>query len=224
LSRSLLVVGRHPTPDPMTEAVAAIVTAAPAVRCDSPQALVALVAQAVQDQGGLLDRLDLFDHGREGRLRMGDPVLFEYPVGGGAVTGSGLAQQLKPYLAEGAEVRLLGCKTGAAEEGRQLLLQLAEIFGAQRVVYGGLGYIYTLGFDTHGFLDVLICPYLYSSTEAKKGPAPASSDNRITECQRRAHASATITREQSERITALGSCPICGPAQGSDRTQRNPSP
>lgn len=218
-----MVIGRHAVSDPMTETIAGIVTQAPMVRCDSPQGLVALAAQAVKDQGGLLDRLDLFDHGREGRLRMGDPVLFDYPAGGGAVTGTDVAQQLKPYLSDTAQVRLLGCNTGGGEQGRQLLLQLGEIFGAQRVVYGGLAYLYEIGFDANGFLDVLTCPYLYSSKEARSGPAPASSDDRVTECQKRAHDSAKLTTELHQRITALGSCPVCGPNQGNGRAQRNPS-
>ncbi|MFT3837393.1 MAG: DUF4347 domain-containing protein [Myxococcaceae bacterium] len=222
MSRTLMVIGRHAVPDPMTEAVAAIVTAAPMVRCASPQELVTEVAKAAL--GGPLDRLDLFDHGREGRLRMGDPVLFDYPTGGGAVTGSDIAQLLKTYLTGDAQVRLLGCNTGAGEPGRQLLLQLGEIFGAQRVVYGGLEYLYTIGFDAHGFLDVLTCPYLYSSKEAVNGPAPASTDTRVKQCKARAQGEKTDRVEHfSARITALGACPVCGPPQGSGRAQRNPS-
>ena len=130
--------------------------------CDSPEKLVRIVRE-IGAKHGLIDTLDLYDHGAGGVLQMGNGLLFDYRD----ASGLAIAAQLRPLLAKGARLRLLGCDTAAGEGGRELLMKLHETFEGEVTIFGTIASITLSQFDELGFRrkhyeDL----YLYSSWEA----------------------------------------------------------
>ncbi len=146
-----------------------------AVRCSSPQDLVAVVDDAVT-RSGLLDVLDLFDHGTAGLQAMGDGVLWASDFDPDSeLANEQIARALDRYLSPFAYVRLLGCRTaldGGMRSGRMLLIKLARALGQHRVVFGTNDSIFQSAFDEQGFRNDQEMRSLYSSLAAIDGPAP----------------------------------------------------
>ncbi len=143
-------------------------------RCDSVDDLIKLVSYHGKNQQRV-DVLDIFDHGRPGKQRLGREVLFESDgTACGPLTGGSVAGLLSKHLNDVAQVRLLGCQTATAskEKGRFLLIKLARALGGRRVVYGTIDTIDAFDFDENGFRKELEISYLYSSTAALDAPAP----------------------------------------------------
>jgi|GEM_PF-4273373 hypothetical protein len=133
--------------------------------CDSPTLLVQTVRKIVV-QHGLIDTLDLYDHGAGGALQMGDALLF---AGHEDNNGLNVAANLRPLLAKGARLRLLGCDTAVGHAGQRLLKQLHEVFGGDVTVYGTIAAITLSQFDEYGFKRKYFEElYLYSSLEANR--------------------------------------------------------
>ncbi|MBK9264230.1 MAG: DUF4347 domain-containing protein [Polyangiaceae bacterium] len=171
----ILVVGHRPRGHKMPndseiDAIAALVAQhAPSksqvffVRsCESPDKLVRIVRE-IAAKHGLIDTLDLYDHGAGGFLQMGDALLF----GRDDATDLAIAEQLRPLLTKGARLRLLGCDTATGAAGRKLLTKLHAAFGGDVTVLGTIASITLSQFDELGFrrkhFEEL---YLYSSWEA----------------------------------------------------------
>ncbi len=146
-----------------------------AVRCSSPRDLIALVDDAVS-RSGLLDVLDLFDHGTAGLQAMGDSLLWASDFDPDSeLANEPIARALDRYLSPFAYVRLLGCRTaldGSMRSGRMLLIKLARALGKHRVVFGTNDSIYQNAFDEQGFRTDQEMRFLYSSLAAIDGPAP----------------------------------------------------
>jgi hypothetical protein len=109
--------------------------------CSAPDGFVEAVRKASTAAGdGPIDRLDVYYHGWEGQMWMGEKVLFGSDATLDKMTGWDIAEQLvldrAPLLSETALVRLLGCLTGAGRRGRMLLLKLAHHLGGSRVAFG----------------------------------------------------------------------------------------
>ncbi|MCU0684965.1 MAG: DUF4347 domain-containing protein [Polyangiaceae bacterium] len=154
------------------------------VRCQNPRLLVNAVREVVRSQPTpehkLIATLDLFDHGREGQMRMGDEMLSlsHFAVDSKAEAGGGAAEDLRDYLTSDARVRLLGCRTACGPNGRQLLIDLHawlnEGSGTNRLAYGALYNVRPESvFDNQGSFHADEAVYLFSSCEAKKGMAPS---------------------------------------------------
>ncbi|CAN5268904.1 hypothetical protein BH11MYX1_BH11MYX1_12320 [soil metagenome] len=146
-----------------------------AVRCRSPRELIEVVDAAVARRG-LLDILDLFDHGTPGLQAMGDAVLFASDLDPDSdLENVEIARPLGRYLKPFGYVRLLGCRTAlesTTRSGRLLLIKLARALGAHRVVFGTNDTIYQTAFDEEGFLTTQELRFLFSSLAAIDGPAP----------------------------------------------------
>lgn len=146
-----------------------------ALRCRSPRDLVTIVDEAVA-RIGMLDVLDLFDHGTQGVQAMGDDVLFASDYDPDSdLTNLEIARALDRSLKPFAYVRLLGCKTAlesGVRSGRMLLIKLARVLGRHRVVFGTNDTIYHTAFDADGFVTTQELRFLYSSLAAIDAPAP----------------------------------------------------
>src|SRR4051812_25346463 len=112
MSIHLLIVGRHSPLDPEIEPAAEVTRESGAfhtARCSSPLELLPTVRDHAA-RFGVIDTLDLFDHGGNGHLFMGNRVLFNDDG-----TGRLIARWLRPLLTPDARVRLLGCETAVGE-------------------------------------------------------------------------------------------------------------
>lgn len=152
------------------------------VRCDGADNLLQAL-EVIVEHKGLIDILDILDHGAPGGILLGKEILFQCgqedlnvsPSSNGSGTlkllhGSKVAPKLNRFLADTAQVRLLGCDTALDESGRQLLLWLAQLIGGNRVVMGTIDRVYEKDFDPRqGF--ALEREILYSSMAALDGPA-----------------------------------------------------
>jgi hypothetical protein len=180
----VFVIGRHPDPSklPITsnahiESVAANMLSRRtlSVRCDSPHDLVDIVRDAAADRP--IDRLDLFDHGRAGAQALGEGILFQSDADPNTeLMGADIARQIKPYMSETAQVRLLGCRTAEATKGRLLLIKLARILEGHRVVFGVIDQVTQYDFDPDGYRPVMEQQRLFSSYAALDGIAPTAID------------------------------------------------
>jgi hypothetical protein len=173
--RHLLVIGR-PLPviaNADTEKIAKKVTSSRVIvrRCEDPTTLPQIVADVGKD--GLIDVLDLFDHANAGVQSMGGKVLFQSDAKPQSpVVGADIAFALRPYLADHAQVRLLGCKSALGPEGRLLLFKLRLIFGQHRVVIGTIDGDDVNDFDENGFRLESEKTYFFDSYAAFDNEAP----------------------------------------------------
>lgn len=143
-------------------------------RCDRPSDLVQLVSYHGEGRG-LVDRLDIFDHGGPGLQLLGDGVLFRSADTVCApFVGQDIAEALRPHLSEVAQVRLLGCLTANAlsDEGRLLLINLSKVLGGHRVVFGTIDKVDGNDFGPGGFDSLQEPALLFSSLAALDGVAP----------------------------------------------------
>jgi Domain of unknown function (DUF4347) len=159
-------------------------TAVAVARCDDPALLIGIVQTLVERPAAATERnliatLDLFDHGGEGRMRLGKRRLsLGQTKGGPAVEPiERAAGDLRDYLTPDARVRLLGCETACGLKGQQLLLGLHawlnEGGATERLAYGALYSIKPESvFDDQGRFDADESIYLFSSREAEAGVAP----------------------------------------------------
>lgn len=147
------------------------------IRCASVVDLLEQV-QAYADEHGLIDRLDVFDHGNPGLMKLGAEDLF-YWAGSNKWSdpwvGEESAFALSACLAPVAQVRLLGCRTAAGGAGRRLLCKLSEAFGSTRSIEGTIARLYDYYFDSSGaFSAPAERALLFSSTAALDREAPDS--------------------------------------------------
>lgn len=134
-------------------------------------------ADAVKHAGArrLVDRLDILDHGAEGIQAMGDAVLWKSDAAPeSALVGRELALDIKPYLSETAQIRLLGCSTAKGRAGRLLLLKLGRVLGPYRTVFGMIDRVVEDDFDAEGYAPALEHQRIFSSSAALEGEAPSS--------------------------------------------------
>lgn len=180
----LIVLGRRPgldasPPDVDMDDVEKLVrpTAARLVRrCDTPSELIFHVESVAQTHG-LIDVLDIFDHGRSGAQQLGSKILFESDeLANSPIENAYLAAHLRPFLSNTAHVRMLGCRTARSAAGRFLLVKLAVLFGGRRVVFGTVDGIETDDFDVAGFETRLERTKLFSSLAAIDGIAPTKKE------------------------------------------------
>lgn len=165
----LLVIARHDPPDEHDEAMAARIVEIPGQllvrRCSRPEDLYDVVLAAVRAFHMPVRVLDLYDHGGNGHLTMGDPTstfLF-----GPTATGHDLARRLSDLLTFDAQVRLLGCETALGEAGKAMLINLRAAFGKGIVVQGTLSVVDPqTDFHPRGFRADREDALLYSSSEA----------------------------------------------------------
>jgi hypothetical protein len=114
-------------------------------RCQDPDDVLFLARQWKR-RGYDIVRLDLHGHGAGGEFQLGDELLFSSDG-----TGYGRARRLGPQLARGAEVRLLGCRTGSEplmakadgtrRSGARLLRDLEGLLRGARRVWGTTDFI-----------------------------------------------------------------------------------
>lgn len=154
----------------------ALVTA----RCRDAADLVRFVAHHGRG-AGLVDTLDVYDHGGLGKQRLGSEILFESSDDRcDRMVGWQTAEALDPHLSAVAQVRLLGCVTAGdgLARGRLLLIKLARELGASRVVFGTLAKIDATHFTEAGFRPELEKSFLFSSLAALDGSAPSREERR----------------------------------------------
>jgi len=122
-----------------------------------------------------ISRLDILDHGAEGIQTLGDGLLFASDASPESeLIGLGLARAIEPYLAETAQIRLLGCNTGEGKAGRLLLLKLARALGGHRIVFGTIDRVAEASFDRDGYAAVMEHQRLFSSIAALDAEAPGA--------------------------------------------------
>lgn len=122
-----------------------------------------------------VERLDILDHGAEGVQAMGDGVLWRSDAAPESrLVGEELAHEIRPYLSETAQVRLLGCNTAVGKAGRLLLLKLARALGPHRTVYGMIDRVIEDDFDSEGYAPAIERQGLFSSSAALEGVAPSA--------------------------------------------------
>lgn len=132
--------------------------------CEAPEQLVPIL-RTITLLHGLIDTLDLYDHGAGGSLLMGNALLFH----SSNAAGLARAAELRPFLAKGARLRLLGCDTARGEGGQTLLIRLHEVFDGDVTIYGTIAGITLSQFDEYGFRRKYFEElYLYSSLEARR--------------------------------------------------------
>lgn len=132
--------------------------------CETPDELVPML-RTITLEHGLIDTLDLYDHGTGGSLLMGKQLLFH---GANALTVT-RAAELRPFLAKGARLRLLGCDTARGQTGQALLMRLHEVFEGDVTIYGTIAAITFSQFDEYGFRRKYFEElYLYSSHDARR--------------------------------------------------------
>jgi len=147
-------------------------------RCYAPSSLASVVAE-VAARYGAIDRLDLYDHGSAGYLRMGDDQLFRSDDSATSpLLGAAVAAALRPYLAPAAVVRLLGCDTAVGPTGRMMLVKLARALGEQRTAVGTIDTTDATDFGTTGFKSSHEAISLFASTAAVDGIAPTPDERR----------------------------------------------
>lgn len=130
--------------------------------CEAPEQLIPMLRK-IATQHGLIDTLDLYDHGAGGSLLMGNALLFH----SADAASTERAAELRPFLAKGARLRLLGCDTARGEAGQNLLMRLHDVFEGDVTVYGTIAGITLSQFDEYGFRRKYFEElYLYSSHEA----------------------------------------------------------
>lgn len=192
----LIVVGSDPPGVASSEEhdeIAAAVAAAKSTdvhlaRASSLAELITLVGE-IRNRHGLIDVLDIVDHGRAGCQMIGRDVMLasddDYctPLKG-ELTARSLAGHLHPH----AHLRLLGCRTATDDDGlvatsaagRLMLYKTARALGARRVVFGTIRATTVNDFSDAGYLlpnleDEILC----SSLAALDGDPPAYSERRI---------------------------------------------
>lgn len=125
---------------------------------------------------GPVDVLDIYDHGTDGIIYLGDVPLFEIGADG-ELKEPNCASALAPLLADKAVVRLLGCDVGKSTPGQALLQKLAAALNAGQdrgiVVQATIARTNEAHFGREGFKPDLAAYYLYSSEDAKNGVAPS---------------------------------------------------
>jgi hypothetical protein len=141
------------------------------IRCRRPAELPAKLERMGARQQ--VTRLDVFDHGTEGMQMLGEGALFASDaMPGSKLVGLELALQLDPYLADTAQVRLLGCGTGEGTTGRMLLLKVARALGGDRIVFGTIDRRAEVGFECGGAGAAIEHQRLFSSVAALDTEAP----------------------------------------------------
>jgi len=98
-------------------------------RCQTRAGLFETVAFAAPARSSIT-RLDIQGHGAPGGMNIGEELLVRVPRD----PHWEAMLRLLPYLAEGAELRLLGCHVGVGEPGRQLLMELAMLLCAKQII------------------------------------------------------------------------------------------
>jgi hypothetical protein len=121
------------------------------------------------EQRGPIDLLDILDHGRSGVMELGEETLFRCKDKELTV-GAGVPGQLLPFLAPQARLRLLGCRTALEQDGRFLLVRLAQALHWKVVVYGTIERILPGHFEDGVFSQAQ--DLLYSSEAAIDDCAP----------------------------------------------------
>lgn len=172
----VLVIGQHASVqesvDDVTEPVGPNTDTFVMVSCRTPGDLFDTVRSTVRSLDAPIAVLDLCDHGGDGYLRMGDPL--EPPLFAAGI-GKDVAKSLATLLTHDAHVRLLGCDTAVAAEGKALLLMLSDAFNEAEnksiVVYGTLRPVVADDFDAGGFKIEREEHSLFSSTQAAQLPA-----------------------------------------------------
>lgn len=159
---SLAIVSYPSSLEPVFEAIAVRLARdlAPGFaveRCQHPDD-VPFLAQRWQRRGYAITRLDLYGHGAGGAFALGDELLFASDG-----TGYGRARALGPRLAPGAQVRLLGCRTGTVAalprpgtrrlSGPQLLRDLERLLRRGRTAWGTTGFLRPEHFGARGLAD-----------------------------------------------------------------------
>lgn len=142
--------------------------------CNSPSNLIEIVEDLARF--GPIDVLDIVDHGAAGGMMMGQEILFLFEDGK-LTKGEGTARCLANSLSQTAHVRLLGCRTACeagARSGRSLVLAVAQLMGANRVVFGTIERVRSMKHfsQENGFL--LEQNLLYSSLAAIDAYAPSA--------------------------------------------------
>jgi Domain of unknown function (DUF4347) len=147
---------------------------APAVmRCDGLEDFVLAIKHI--GMWGSIERLDILDHGAEGVQSMGNAILFQSDASPESpLVGFEVAREIKPYLRDTAQVRLLGCNTAEGKAGRLLLLKLAKVLGGNRTVFGTIDRVIEDDFDQDGYATVMEHQRLFSSNAALEGEAPSA--------------------------------------------------
>jgi len=178
MTTRLLIIGQYSRPDSVLDPVADKVSRSVTTvirRCSAPEEVVA-IADEVRRGFGLIDVLDVFDHGRTGVQHLGGSVLFEsdeHPHS--SWRGSDIARRLVPYLAPTARLRLLGCDTAQLKvprAGRYLLLKLAKALGGERFALGTIAEIDADDFDDDGFIQRKEVELMFSSYAALDRDVP----------------------------------------------------
>lgn len=183
----LTVFGQHDPSDEQDERIAAQLADDPPRfllrRCARPGDLYEVVRSAVRDLNAPVRVLDLFDHGGNGHMTLGDPMsefLFDPDS-----TGHEVARSLSDLLTSDAHVRLLGCETALGEAGKRMLFNLQRAFGKGIVVLGTLAAVHPdRDFDGRGFRVEREEALLFSSTEAAAlpgGKLPPTYDERYVQ-------------------------------------------
>jgi hypothetical protein len=206
----LFIAGRHNPPDPAVyEVVDKLSQGHPYLvrQCASPAALVPTLRLLMARHGGRkIEELDLYDHGGNGHIHLGDPMLFDArvppPATGTAAApvaapptltvGADIAREIAPLLTDDARVYLLGCYTAAGDEGRALLLALQALFGKARVVYGSIMPLNLPDFNAHGIIKDFADSALFSSLDAAKSAPPTEAERLV-----RLHAEAVAAAQPS---------------------------
>lgn len=143
------------------------------VRCETPEDLPGALRRIAARNG--ITRLDILDHGAEGTQTLGNGTLFASDRSPSTeLVGVDIAKQIAPYLAETAQIRLLGCNTGERKAGRMLLLKLARALGGHRIVFGTIDRVIEQDFDRNGYAQVMEHQRLFSSIAALDTEAPGA--------------------------------------------------
>lgn len=138
---------------------------------------VADFVDAVKHAGSrrLVERLDILDHGAAGVQAMGDSILWKSDAAAESrLVGRDIALDIRPYLSDTAQIRLLGSHTAAGRAGRLLLLKLAHVFGPNRTVFGMIEHVAEDDFDAEGYAPVMEPWRMFSSSGALEGDAPTA--------------------------------------------------
>jgi Domain of unknown function (DUF4347) len=144
--------------------------------CDSPDDMIAQL-RALVGETGRIDRLDIVEHGKWGAIAMGDRCLWQSDADPlSPLAGSDAALTLAPLLSDTAQVRLLGCVTGAAAAGRMLLVKLQQALGGHRVVYGAIDRLQPSNFQGGRLKPSAEATLLFTSAAAIDGEAPTFED------------------------------------------------
>ncbi|MDQ3265882.1 MAG: DUF4347 domain-containing protein [Myxococcota bacterium] len=119
-------------------------------RCQGRAGFFDAIAQAAVRRQSIT-RLDIQGHGSPGGMNIGEELLVRLPR---AEHWEELLLLL-PFLAEGAEVRLLACHAGAGPPGRELVDGLAALWAERRItVLAATGRISCQQFGPDGFLPL----------------------------------------------------------------------